>query len=113
MVQPDFAAGRRGVNKATTADINAGMGCDVVLGEQHQITRAKVVTGHRVTPIAQLGHSARWRHANAGFVNVGNQAAAVKATVGRIAAIAVRGSDQTQGINADVVGLLQPLLIGM
>ena len=106
MFQPDFAASGRGMHKAAFTHINAGMGWHIVLRKKHQIARAKIVLWHWVSPIAQLGHGA-WRHnAGTGFENVGNQAAAVKTTVRRVAAIAVRGSNQAKGVNSDVISLL-------
>ncbi len=92
--------------KTALPDINTGMGNLVALGEEYQVARSNPVRRHQVSPAIESGHGARCRHLCAGLVDVADQTTAVKTRLRRVAAIAVRCTDQAYRINRDVARLV-------
>ncbi len=95
------------MDKTPTTHVDASM-CRVdILRKQHQIARTKFVTGHLQTPISQFGYRSRRHDTRSSLVNMTDQATAIKTSFWRITTIAVRCTDQTHGINGDVIGLVR------
>ncbi|MEY4138993.1 MAG: hypothetical protein RLZZ371_1175 [Pseudomonadota bacterium] len=92
------------MDKAPLTHINAGMGSHITLGKKDQITRADVVAGDGLTPKLHLFNGTRWHNPGPGLVNMGYQAAAIKARVGRVATVAVWRANQTNGIERHIAG---------
>jgi len=91
--------------KAAITHINAGMAGCVAFAKHHQVARAGLAGADGLCPSAQLRHGAWWRFAHLMAVHIANQAAAVKARVWRVAAIAVGGAHQAQSVDGNAVGL--------
>ena len=71
------------MNKAPLADVNARV-VRAPAAKHHQIARAQRLRGHALAKAAELRHGARRRQAHGAQVHVANQAAAVKAAIGRV-----------------------------
>ena len=95
------------MNKATRADINAGVGNGICFPKQHQVSGTNMAIRYRLTPTLQFRNRARRHRANPGLVNVADQPTAVKAGVGCVASIAIRSANKTDRIDRDVTGLLR------
>ena len=95
------------MDKATLADIDAGMGNGVCFPKQYQVSGTNIPIRYRLTPTLQFRNRARRHRANPGLVNVADQPTAVKAGVGCVASIAIRSANKTDRIDRDVTGLLR------
>ena len=95
------------MNKAAISDIDAGVRGQFALPKKNQVASTKAAVMHRLAPRLQPGYGSGWHHACAGLVHMTYEPAAVKATVRRIAAVAIRRADQADGIEGDVTGLLR------
>lgn len=106
-VQAHRAAGARRMHEATLADVDAGMahGATTGGGEEHQVAGLQGL--HRHAGRAHGNHLAgRARQLDAGHVAVDevDQAAAIEARIGRVAAPAVGRADQAEGTEQHIVG---------
>ena len=92
------------MHKAPFAHIDPGMRGSAA-AEDHQIAAAQLAGGNGLAEIVQLRHGARRCHAGAALVDISDESAAIKAAVGRVAAVAVRRADQSHRVDGDVIGL--------
>ena len=93
------------MDKATLADIDAGMGNGVCCPKQDQVAGANIAIGYRLTPALQFRNRARRHYAGSGLVNVPDKTTAVKAGLGRIAGVAIRRANKADGIDGDIARL--------
>ena len=93
------------MHKTPFSHIDTGVrGC--AAPEQHQVAHAQFARGDGLAEIIELRHRTWRRYASATLVDVANEAAAIKATVRCVAAIAVRRADEAHRMDGDVVRLL-------
>lgn len=93
------------MDKAALPNIDSGVGGYIILRKENQVARANVVARYRLTPILQSSDSSRWRNTCPRLVDVANQPTAVKAGVWCVAALAIRRTDEPDGIDGYVIGL--------
>ena len=105
-VEPHSTAGGRRVHKAPFAHINARVGRCFGGSKHDKVTGAQLVSGYRLAPAGQGCDRSRRQNSRIVFVNVGNQAAAVKTRVGRVATPSVGCSYQADSVQGDIVGLV-------
>jgi len=95
------------MDKSSLPDIDTRMGCHIFLEKHHQITGAGSLRRHGLAPITQRSHRSWRRNCCTTLVHMADQATAIKTRLWRIAAKAVGGTDQADGVKRDIVGLLE------
>ena len=94
------------MNKATRADINAGVGNGICFPKQHQVSGTHIAIRYRLTPALQFRNRTRRHDATSCLVNVADKTTAIKAGVRGVAGVAIRRADKADGIDGDVACML-------
>lgn len=94
------------MNKAPFAYVDAGMGGCPLGPEKDQVAGPNPIKRNAYPGELQSGHAARQANATGRFINVPNQAAAVKPRFRCIAAVAIRSPDQIKCVKGRFLGLL-------